>query len=108
MGKSERMTSRGQGKRENQRHKNKLKLMHRIPCVICGQIPNEFAHIHDKPTMMKSWGRGSVRRINDLLKNPKNYVPLCKSCHKRYDRNEIGVPTDVSFWSLLQVGQVDH
>lgn len=43
----------------------------------------EFAH--KKPTGLNGQGRGSIRRIYDVMMHPEAYMLLCKEHHKLYD-----------------------
>ena len=54
----------------------------------CSRCPStvdlEFAHV--KPTSLYGRGRGQMRRINDIRKNPDAYELMCKDCHSKFDR----------------------
>ena len=46
----------------------------------------EFAHKNNN-IANGGEGRGSYRRIKEVLKNPEAFVLLCKPCHYVYDNN---------------------
>jgi 5-methylcytosine-specific restriction endonuclease McrA len=56
-------------------------------CGSCGKkltrTTAQFAHI--KPNSISGKGRGSFRRIKDVMKNPANYWLGCHTCHLEYD-----------------------
>lgn len=58
-------------------------------CQNCGGTRNlMFAHRHGAPYNFpkgRANGRGSVRRLTDVKREPHLYLLLCGSCHKRYD-----------------------
>ena len=47
----------------------------------------QFAHRHGFPTDLKGNGRGQPNRLLDVVKNPMNYLLLCKTHHEMYDRS---------------------
>lgn len=57
-------------------------------CMRCGEVNQlEFAHI--KPTECIGLGRGSYRRIKDILQNKEAYILLDKGCHHLLDDGQI-------------------
>lgn len=44
----------------------------------------EAAHV--VPTGLKGEGRGLDRRYRDVLKHPDCYRPMCKRCHRTFDK----------------------
>lgn len=53
-------------------------------CEICGtQVRLQFAHV--EPTGVNGDGRGSVARIQDVLRHPQSYRLLCVDCHAVVD-----------------------
>lgn len=56
-------------------------------CQACGEkVGLEFAHVN--PTKCHGKGRGSNRRVLDVLKFPLKYVLLCMDCHDSLDGRE--------------------
>lgn len=52
-----------------------------MKCLATEQL--EFAHL--KPTGLCGRGRGLNHRVLDILRNPHDYVLLCRKCHRRHD-----------------------
>lgn len=52
-------------------------------CRHCGRTPIEYAHV--AATKLHGRGRGASRRYRDILKFPDRYIPLCRTCHQKYD-----------------------
>jgi len=53
-------------------------------CWFCGSIEHlEFFHII--PTELNGRGRGFLKRMYDIAKNPTCYGLACKDCHYLYD-----------------------
>ena len=68
--------------------KNRNKLIEEFggECQNCGEENRsklEFAHI--KPTKVSGYGRGSNRRILDVMKNKDKYRLMCNLCHDAFD-----------------------
>ena len=56
-------------------------------CQDCGTKKKlEFAHAKD--TGLNGHGRGSYKRIRNILDNSECYRLLCHSCHSKFDRKE--------------------
>lgn len=56
-----------------------------LKCFMCGTTERlEFAHIND--TGLNGLGRGRKERYYDVINNPDDYVLLCKTCHREFDR----------------------
>lgn len=52
-------------------------------CNTCGGREQLHFH-HIKPTLLSGKGRGSPQRYYDVVKNPKSYLLMCRSCHKEF------------------------
>jgi hypothetical protein len=53
-------------------------------CAVCTESNDlEFAHV--VATECHGKGRGSTRRIRDVLKHPGAYILLCMNCHDALD-----------------------
>jgi len=53
-------------------------------CQTCGSTDRlEFAHL--RPTGLNGMGRGFNRRVLDVLRHPRSYRLLCRSCHDAFD-----------------------
>lgn len=71
------------------RYRAKLKERAKAACgdvCRCGSKEVEFAHV--KPTGLNGCGRGMTHRFLDVIKHPKHYRPMCKSCHREHDRKK--------------------
>jgi len=56
-------------------------------CMFCGKETDlEFAHI--RPTKVVGLGRGSYKRIKDVIEKPHSYILLCKECHRAFDNGK--------------------
>lgn len=53
------------------------------PCAHCGGTARDWAYDHDDPQELHDVVRGMVLRYSA---DPEHYLPLCKSCHARFDR----------------------
>ena len=57
-------------------------------CFDCGKRLTrktaQFAHV--KPNGVSGRGRGSFRRIKDVMENPSNYGLTCNTCHLHHDQ----------------------
>lgn len=68
--------------------RRKLKSLFGSRCLACGATRQlQFAHV--TPTELKGLGRGSTKRLYDVIHNPDCYVLLCPSCHYDYDKVKI-------------------
>lgn len=45
----------------------------------------EFCHIKPTTITPNGRGRGMWSRMNDIVKHPDCYIPLCANCHKTLD-----------------------
>jgi hypothetical protein len=67
-----------------QRKRTELLMVFGGICQACGERHGlEFAHV--QPTRCTGKGRGSWRRLADVLRRPGAYVLLCMSCHDSLD-----------------------
>jgi hypothetical protein len=56
-------------------------------CQDCGSKKKlEFAHL--KYTGLNGHGRGSYKRIRNIMDYPDAYRLLCHSCHLKFDRKQ--------------------
>lgn len=72
-----------------------LVFIRQLPCISCGSVPSEPAHIRkgkDGGTGMKSSDRYSV--------------PLCASCHRLDGRSQHSLG-ELTFWSELRIDPTD-
>jgi hypothetical protein len=54
-------------------------------CKVCGcELSLEFAHL--RPTGLNGRGRGMKARLLNIQKHLEDYVLMCHSCHREYDR----------------------
>ena len=54
-------------------------------CVFCGSCEKvEMAHL--AVNGIRGPGRGWERRYGDVVKNPKDYAPMCVEHHRLFDR----------------------
>ena len=61
-------------------------------CTSCGaKDMDDLEFAHYRPNHLVGLGRGSYKRIRDILANPENYILLCKSCHASMDGRNIKV-----------------
>ena len=61
-----------------------IKLFGGICSCGCGATTKlEFAHT--KPTELNGKGRGSFKRLKDVIINPDSYKLLAKTCHRMFD-----------------------
>jgi hypothetical protein len=65
--------------------------VHQYPCVECGEPAEEWAYDGKDPTELyrenSDWGK--LRSIIPYSRFPEFYMPMCKSCHKRRDMQEL-------------------
>jgi hypothetical protein len=84
------------------RRRQKLRQLFGEACLLCGATEElQFAHIH--PTGLRGPGRGKYARIRDVWLHPRDYVLLCKGCHRELDGQEIN-PREIedkawSYWN---------
>lgn len=53
-------------------------------CCQCAEPAAEWAYTHDCPDEKSGW---TGRRFAPYSTDPNRYVPMCKSCHATFDRN---------------------
>lgn len=56
------------------------------PCAHCGAASREWAYDHDDPEEL------SDERYGAYSLDPAHYLPMCHSCHKRFDAKEYVAP----------------
>lgn len=54
-------------------------------CVFC-ESTEELHAAHVKPTSLNGAGRGGKRRWKDVIDHPDHYAPMCRECHRTFDR----------------------
>lgn len=68
--------------------KSLLIFAHGNSCYICGAYFINLQMAHLEPTGLYGLGRGEFYRIEDWINHFDSYAPMCKSCHKRFDKME--------------------
>ncbi len=54
-------------------------------CHSRGSKANPLEFAHTAPTGLNGRGRGSTRRVQDVLRHPERYKLLCRTHHRRRD-----------------------
>lgn len=65
--------------------RRKLKSLFGSKCLNC-QATRKLQFAHTKPTELSGLGRGSLKRLYDVINNPDSYILLCPTCHYNFDK----------------------
>ena len=75
-------------KKYAERLKQRAALIHGDKCRRCGRQDDDLEYAHINSNGLSGHSRGLTRRYRDIIHNRKDYVRLCKDCHRQLDLGE--------------------